>query len=100
MSEACQIVRLDPEQLRQLARLVAVETARHGKPAEQLPEHILPKQAIEYTGWGRTLVFEFMRREPLACVLDAQGQRRVSRRWLDAAAAGEHALAALRRVSA
>lgn len=91
---------LSAEQLRQLARLTAVEIRKHGQPVERLPDDMLPKQAIEYTGWGRTLVFAFMKREPAACSVDALGQRRVNRRWLDAAAAGEHALAAMRRAAA
>ena len=96
---ACPTIRLEPDQLRQLARLVAVETRKHGQPVDRLPDDLLPKQAVEYTGWGRTLVFDFMRREPGACTIDALGQRRVNRRWLDAAAAGEHALAAMRRAA-
>ncbi len=93
-------LRLEPDQLRQLARLVAVETARHGQPAERLPENLTPKQAIEYSGRGRTAVFAFMKAEPGACTVDGDGIRRVSRRWLDAWCAGEHALAAMRRAAA
>lgn len=96
---ACPTIRLDPEQLRQLARLVAVDIRKHGQPVERLPEDLTPKQAAEYTGRCKRAIFYFMKDEPAACVIDGDGIRRVNRRWLDAWCAGEHALAAMRRAA-
>lgn len=93
-------IRISAEQLRQLARLVAVETRKHGQPVDRLPDNLLPKQAVEYTGRCKRAIFYFMKSEPAACVIDGDGIRRVNRRWLDAWCAGEHALAAMRRAAA
>ncbi len=94
-------VRFDGRQLRDLARLIVVEMkrAKIAQVPDRLPEALTPKQAIDYTGRGRTAVFGFMRRMPLACTIDGDGIRRVRRRWLDAWCEGEHAVAAVRRGS-
>lgn len=46
--------------------------------------NLTPKQAIRYTGRGRTAVFEFIRLSPKACTVDADGFRRIAKNWLDA----------------
>lgn len=63
-------------------------------------ENLTPKQAIGYTGRCRTAVFEFMQAHPNACTIDADGIRRVRRRWLDAWCESRHALAAMERGAA
>lgn len=94
-------IRFDAQQLRDLARLIVVEMKRANiaQVPDRLPEALTPKQAAEYTGRGRTGVFQFMKREPRACIVDGDGIRRVRRQWLDAWCEGEHMLASLRRVA-
>jgi len=80
--------RLHPADLREIADML------------RTVDHLTPKQAITYTGRGRTAVFEFAKAHPAACTVDADGIRRIRKNWLDAWCESRHALAAMERAAA
>jgi predicted transcriptional regulator len=88
MSRGAKAVRLDPDQLRELADLARIAPA------------LLPNHAARYAGVSRSSVYRFAAEHPRATVRDAQDRLRILRTWLDAWVMGRNCVAAMERGAA
>lgn len=85
MSRGAKAIRLDSDQLAELARLV------------RMADNLRIKDAAIYVGVSPRSVIRFAAAHPASVVTDAMGLRRIRRQWLDAWTEGRNVVAALER---
>ena len=85
MSRGAKAVRLERDQIEEIARLL------------RMAENLRVKDAAVYCGVSARSVIRFATSHPAAVVTDAMGIRRIRRRWLDAWVEGRNVVAALER---
>ena len=88
MSRGAKAVRLDRDQIEEIARLL------------RMAENLRIKDAAVYCGVSARSVIRFAAAHPAAVVTDAMGIRRIRRSWLDAWVEGRNCVAAMERVAA
>lgn len=88
MSRGAKAVRLERDQLKELARLV------------RMADNLRIKDAAIYAGVSARSVIRFAAAHPASVVTDAMGIRRIRRQWLDAWTEGRNVVAALERSEA